>query len=62
MTHNSLKTFVKGIFKTGNLNVNNYVARVVNYSSNIDHETESSSNGDFLIQTRFDVGSESAEL
>ena len=34
--------------------VSNYVASVVNYSSN----TESSSNGDFHIQTRFDVGRE----
>ena len=46
LTHNLLKTFVKGIFIKDNLNVNNYAASVVSYSSNIDHVTESSSNGD----------------
>ena len=44
LTHNSLKTS----FITGTLNVNNSAASVVNYSSYIDHMTESSSNGDFL--------------
>ena len=48
VTHNSLETSVEGIFITGTLNVNNESARVVDCSSNIDHMTESSSNGDFL--------------
>ena len=46
--------FVKNVwrhFLTGTLNVNNQAANhaVVNYSSNIDHVTESSSYGDLLI-------------
>ena len=46
LTHNSLKTFVEDIFITGNFNVNNYASSVVNYSSEIDHVSESSSIGD----------------
>ena len=45
---NSLKTFVESIFITSILNVNNWAASVVNYSCNIDHVTESSTNGDLL--------------
>ena len=58
LTHNSLKTFVEGIFVTGTLNVNNKVVSVINYSSN----TENSSNGDFLNKFDVHVGTESAEL
>ena len=46
LTQNSLKTFLEGIFIMGTLNVNNYA--VVNYSSSVDHMTESSSNGDLF--------------
>ena len=49
LRHDSLKTFVEGVFITGTLNVNNFTASVVNYCSNIEHDvTESSSNGDLL--------------
>ena len=41
LTYNTLKTS----FITGTLNVNNLTASVVNHSRNIDHMTESSSNG-----------------
>ena len=46
LTHNSLKMFLECIFITGTLNVNNLAVSEVNYSSNIDHVTENSSNGD----------------
>ena len=44
LTNNSLKTY----FITGTLNFNDLAASVVNYSSNIDLMTGSSSNGDIL--------------
>ena len=40
--------FVEDIFMMGTLNINYLAASVVNYSSNIDHVTESSSHGHFL--------------
>ena len=54
--------FAEGILVMSDLNVNNYAASLVNYSSNIDHVTESNLMTTSLIQTRFDVSTESAEL
>ena len=55
LTHKSLKTFVEGIFITSTMDAKAKATSVENYSSNIYSETERSSNGDLLIQTRFDV-------
>ena len=52
--------FVEGIYITGTLNTNNLAVSVVNYSSNIYHVSESSSNGDLLntddVRCRYGIG------
>ena len=53
-SENSPSAYIRGLILR--------IDQMVNYSSNVDHVTESSSNGDLLIQTKFDVGTESTEF